>query len=309
MTNNTQSNISRAVIIGRQAGRDMLNETKNSESGMARATLSIVYAIRDELTFSAVIPGKDGAIGEAHPFNFTDFAKEPKKADGKRDTVMVSARYTAIAQDLFGIAEADNAVTQRIRVAHSMASFIEAQLARLDDAQAEEAVPLVDLVTRKRARHGETVQIAFLQVPQFILFDEDDKALKLNEQQRAFLKRSRLFPVELDGSTMPGIPVKQSLRALSQRADIASGKRTAQQRQQDVGAQLTASLALLDQLTRQWTSEEGEAEVALSKHRRVDLFIMQVRLARMFAADPLTDEETAEMNRRSADNAKDKKAA
>jgi hypothetical protein len=307
------SNTPRALTIGRQAGRDWLTADKHAEGGDARATFAMFLALNDCIRFTAVIPGKDGDVGESHTFDLEAFGVEPKRKDGKRDSTLVSARYTAIAQEMFGLSEADNAIVQRIRRAYNMAVYISAQLDTLSEEDADKALPLVDLVTRKRARHGETVQIAFLTVPQFILFNEMDKTLKLNDQQRERLTAMRLFPVELDGSSMPGVPVRQSLRAISARADTAGGRGKRGNGGSDdaskANATFISAVTFLDKLTREYASPEGVPSVDLSKARRVDLFVLQARIASIFAEQPLSDEERAELNRRETKPEQAKKVA
>lgn len=297
----TNNNQPKCFAIGKQAGKDMTQATKHSESGDARAVYAIFLAHNEDVEFTATVPGKDGDLGESYQFTIKDMLTEPKTEAGKRDTKQISARYNAIANQLFEIAEADNPIVQRIRRALTLAIYLDNAIATVkDETDAAEALSRVGLVERRRQRHGSMVQIAFLTVPQFALFNAADPKLKLNEQQQERINLLKYSCVELDGSTMPGVPVRQSLRELTNMADIASGKRAARNAADSSARQFSTAITFLAKNVGEMLKPEGEPVVALSKARRLELFLLQSQLAALFADEPLTDDEKAELDKRKA---------
>lgn len=305
-----QSNLPTCFAHGRKAGEDIRNATRFGESGDARATLALHLAIEEDVEFVAFIPQKDDEPSERVVFRVLDLITnpEPKQEGGvKKDLPLIRARNQSICLNLFGLGEADNAFMSKFRRSLALAGFIQHMLADLPEAQRMAALSCIGLQTRKRVRHGESLSIAFLTVPTFMLFDPADKALKLNEQQQAQCKALAMFPVELDGSQYMGVKgVNQSLNYIRARADAVAGRgRNAGNTGERPARQLSASVAFLDALITETVKDDGQPVVAMNSKRRLELFLLGQRIAAMFAAEPLSESEQEELNKA----ASEKKAA
>jgi hypothetical protein len=293
MTDNL-NNQPEAFVIGRTAGSNWKDAQRYGEGGDARAILALLLAIEEDVDFVGVIPGKDGAEGERFNFNILDLNTTPVAENGKKDTPRITARNNAVASQLFGLGEADNAFMSRFRRALLCANYINTQLSGIEgEANHALARAAIDIVQRKRSRSGVDVMIAFLTVPAFMLFDPKSPEHALNEQQIKFWEHARYMACELDGSALAGVKkVNQSLTALRTRADVVINKRgTGRNNKPDPVVSFRASVAMIATNVGEMLKEDGEPKVALSPSMRLELFLLQQRLASLFAADPLSEEE------------------
>lgn len=311
MTTSDLSNQPRAFALGLQAGKDFRTAGKASESGDARAVVALTYSHWDGDEYIAVLPGKDGDVGESHTFSIADLRRDPIGADGKVDGKLKKARLDTVVATLFGINEPEPRTMQSIRRAMAVSAFLCDTIARIEDEeQMMDAMDSVELIKRRVRRNGDQVEIAFLAVPQFCLFDPADKALKLTEKQIEQNNKRAFDQVELDNTDFTGVAgVRSSLRTLARRADAAAGRGAGSNNRTEATpeTQFTTSITFINNVLRYWSDPEGGADkrhekfaASLSTARKLDLFILQTQIAAVLAADPLTDEEKAQLDKRMA---------
>jgi hypothetical protein len=285
MTTSNQNTL--FVEIGRRAASQWLDASIKGEGGDALAALALYLAART-CTFTAIINTGSAAepVLEHIDFELADVATDPRNADGSVDGKLKQARTVAIADKVFGVSELDNAFKQRIRRALQIALYLYERNKNMDDEKYFAAVS-TRVVKMKHA--GSDKMTTCLVVPYGAVFAPP--AEDADEEEKQHYERNKDAPQTLHGRD------KASLNELRKRANPPKATRDSNgQREQDAGRSFNTSLDFVSAIISQCvsTDPEAECEVALNREQRMKLFALSQSIAALFAADPLTDEETAE---------------
>lgn len=287
-TNQNNAALSNGMVqaqeIGRKAASNWNEAGKYGDGGDALATHALFIAFRTGMFQANVNRGtKAEPEIETVSFELNDVDSDPRNVDGSVDGKLKTARTVAIAEQVFGVVDLDNAFKQRLARCIKLALFLGRKYAHLDDEEYFKAVA-TRVVKVARANGGNMTTC--LVVPHEAIFAEP--AEDADEEDKAYYERNRMAPKTLNGKD------KASLAELSRRANPPKAARAAGDNK-DKGASLVASIDFVNAIVMQNANPDAdETDVALSSELRRKLFGLASNIAAYFAIDPLEDEEGSE---------------
>lgn len=309
---NTQSNVPVSFQYAREALKNMADSKAKGESAEAQMVYAMHLALDEEQSFLAIMPGKDGDVGrEAVRFDVSTLIRQPQpEREGKRDTQLISARYEALATDMFALTEATNALKQMISRALPIVEYIDDAIAALDDESAALALAALDMEEVTSSPLGKVKKVTCVTVPRFLLIPDVSVLDALTPKQVALEKTRDYDPIQLDGSAVniAGKPAKvngKGIRAsLAQLRDMSEAfkqrgryapnyEQTRRKQEFNNGVSAITSYAATVLGT-------DEAPFTLNKNERLNLFVLATRIAAIFATDPLSEEERKMLDEREA---------
>lgn len=315
---NAISNEPEAFTIAKRAMKDAADGKKNELSAEARMTYAIFRAYNEEIEFLAVIPSGDAATREpAKPFTLADMlpsAPKPQR-EGKDDNVLIGARKLSLAQTMFGMTDVTPAWQQMLSRALPIAEHIDATIAKLKDDDAAAAMKALALGEYVDTSFSHARKVVCVTAPLCLFLPPDLKTLTyLTQEQREIIHQLRFMPYKIDGKALT-LPTGQRLKigevnvsaSLSRLRDaneerLARGRYAPDYAAKQAKAAFNGAIETLNSyaVTVLTTDEAPRNLPALTKTDRLNLFVMSQRIASLFAADPLSEEERELLNAREA---------
>ena len=266
MTNtNTNTNEPIAFVQAKEAGRAWEKAGKENAKGDALATVSLV-AEWTSFEFNYEVPiNKDET--ETRVGRPCEMEIELKNAEGGKDNKATSARFNALCDKFFGVADPSNAIAQSVRRALLKSRYLVAQ----------DVTPELNGKKELKVPYGVVVK---------------EPAPDASELAKATYEAMKNKSVALDGKE--GLSLTELRNRASAAFPVKGRKSKDKKAPTEEESFATAVKFLTKTLERLNNPANDEAELALSNDRRRELFELATHVANYFAVDPLDlDEEIA----------------